>query len=72
VSRPKTEINESGLQTLLELELIAIQFSHLENKLQDLIDSALENKIPMKRIANATGNSLFRIKYLSEKRRGVK
>jgi hypothetical protein len=72
VSRPKTEINESGLQTLLELELIAIQFSHLENKLQDLIDSALENKIPMKRIANATGNSLFRIKYLSEKKRGVK
>ena len=72
MSRPKTEINESGLQTLLELELIAIQFSHLENKLQDLIDSALENKIPMKRIANATGNSLFRIKYLSEKRRGVK
>lgn len=72
MSRPKTEINESGLQTLLELELIAIQFSHLENKLQDLIDSALENKIPMKRIANATGNSLFRIKYLSEKKRGVK
>jgi hypothetical protein len=72
VSRPKTEINESGLQTLLELELIAIQFSHLENKLQDLIDSALENKIPMKRIANATGNSLFRIKYLSEKKRGVR
>jgi hypothetical protein len=72
VSRPRTEINESGLQTLLELELTAIQFSHLENKLQDLIDSALENKIPMKRIANATGNSLFRIKYLSEKKRGVK
>lgn len=72
MSRPKTEINESGLQTLLELELIAIQFSHLENKLQDLIDSALENKIPMKRIANATGNSLFRIKYLSEKKRGVR
>lgn len=72
MSRPRTEINESGLQTLLELELTAIQFSHLENKLQDLIDSALENKIPMKRIANATGNSLFRIKYLSEKKRGVK
>lgn len=72
MSRPRTEVDESGLKTLLELELIAIQFSHLENKLQDLIDSALENKIPMKRIANATGNSLFRIKYLSEKKRGVK
>jgi hypothetical protein len=72
VSRPRTELDKESMKTLLELEIVSKTFFDLENKLHGLINSSLENKIPMRHIANAMGTSLFRVKYLSEKRRGVK
>ena len=72
MSRPITKLDESNLQVLLELEITSKDFFDLEVKLQNLIDHALESKIPMQQIASSMGISLFRVKYLAEKKRGVK